>query len=374
MKHETVPIDLSNLDFDDENPRLSLQLSSEDKFGEDAIINFLNEESDLSELTTSMFKNGYLDFEPLIVLKNDNKYVVLEGNRRLAALKLMNNPALRRKMGIQLNQTEIDEHGNLPDTINCYIVKSREEAKPLIGFKHIRGAFKWTSYAKAKFLTESYKKEYEKDNDRQDIILEIANEIGDTNSTVKNLIAGMLVLEQAEKEGLFRVSDKNKAGQFGFSHLYTALNRSEYQEYLGIDSGWNKSPSLNPIKNEYLDNLKEVLHFIYGSKSANVDSVIKSQNPDIKKLGEILLCTDGLNDLRSGSTIDDAYEYLMTDEAVFDLSIRSALSSVNNALSKVSRFDGNDSTAVEITEKIFKSARALRNEVELEFKEKNPSE
>ncbi|MFX3693301.1 ParB N-terminal domain-containing protein, partial [Streptococcus suis] len=45
------------------------------------------------ELVTSIIQFGFMDFEPIVVWKNEqDRYIVAEGNRRVLALKLLRNP------------------------------------------------------------------------------------------------------------------------------------------------------------------------------------------------------------------------------------------------------------------------------------------
>ena len=73
------------LALDPLNPRLFLS-GGEPK--EVEIIARLYRSEDLSELLQSIAANGYLDIEPLVVLKEEENLTVLEGNRRLAAIRL----------------------------------------------------------------------------------------------------------------------------------------------------------------------------------------------------------------------------------------------------------------------------------------------
>ena len=75
---ESVKVDTLNLD--PQNPRAAGQ---QFKDTEEAIA-FLRPVADLNEIVTSILTNGWIEFEPLIVLREGN--IVLEGNRRLADL------------------------------------------------------------------------------------------------------------------------------------------------------------------------------------------------------------------------------------------------------------------------------------------------
>ena len=72
------------LALDRRNPRL---FPASDKPNEVDIIAQLYRSEDLGELLQSIAANGYLDIEPLIVLGEGQELTVLEGNRRLAAIR-----------------------------------------------------------------------------------------------------------------------------------------------------------------------------------------------------------------------------------------------------------------------------------------------
>ena len=92
-------IDTALLDFDPHNPRLLEDLVK--KPTEAQVIKAMADMADLSELVESIASNGYIDIEPLIVQSAGTRYVVLEGNRRLAAIRLLQNPDLAKKIGIK---------------------------------------------------------------------------------------------------------------------------------------------------------------------------------------------------------------------------------------------------------------------------------
>ena len=121
------------------------------------------------------------------------------------------------------------------------------------------------------------------------------------------MVAAIYVLDQAEREGVFSLTDR-KITKFNFSHLYTALSRSTYMNYLGLETAWSRyDPQPNPVPADKLDRLREVLVWIYGSKDDDKEPVVQSQNPDIKNLGETLASAEGLHFLRAGRTLAEAH-------------------------------------------------------------------
>ena len=83
-KRAKVPVD--RLVFDRKNPRYTPDKQPTND-SDEAIIRYLDRTADLGELVQSVAASGYIDIEPLIVMPRGSELVVLEGNRRLAALR-----------------------------------------------------------------------------------------------------------------------------------------------------------------------------------------------------------------------------------------------------------------------------------------------
>ncbi len=262
----TRQVPVEQLRLDRHNPRLA---GTAKAATDESIIARLYRSAELDELLQSISANGYLDIEPLVVVKapEEDGLTVLEGNRRLATLRLLREPDLVGRIASSENLTI-----SIPDfedavrpgleQVTVYQVASREEARPFIGFKHINGPAKWNAYAKARFAADWYQQE------GNTTLEQIAEAIGDRHATVKRMVFAIYVLDQASKEDLFQVDDRFTP-KFNFSHLYTALSRSQYMDYLGLEPGWTKhDPRPDQIPREKLPELKNVLVWIYGSDNA----------------------------------------------------------------------------------------------------------
>lgn len=79
-----------------ENPRFDTAESQSRIKLADFVEEIISEPSDKTsffELIKSIVNNGFIDFEPIVVWKDDKeRFVVAEGNRRILALKLLRNP------------------------------------------------------------------------------------------------------------------------------------------------------------------------------------------------------------------------------------------------------------------------------------------
>jgi hypothetical protein len=97
------PLSISSLAFDRENPRFTPDKEMGEARPVDIIQEFIRS-ADLKELVESIASNGYIDIEPLVVMRprNSGRYTVLEGNRRLAALRVLTDPSLAAEAGFQV--------------------------------------------------------------------------------------------------------------------------------------------------------------------------------------------------------------------------------------------------------------------------------
>ena len=101
QKRKTEYIAITHLRLDPQNPRLPTELSRE---AEDEILKWMVLHGSVTDIMRSIGEQGYFTGEPLLVVKiTELSYTVVEGNRRLAALKLLHDPELTEiKHGQQL--------------------------------------------------------------------------------------------------------------------------------------------------------------------------------------------------------------------------------------------------------------------------------
>ena len=217
MKKSTVDyVSPDDLFFDLKNPRIA-------EFGlgpgtpEKEIIQILWDVMGIEEIVLSIRASGFFDHEPLIAVKEAGKNIVIEGNRRLAAVKCIVDLEIADFIGINKNLLNIpSQHKNSLKSLPVIFVEDRKIAWKFIGFKHINGPAKWGSYAKAQYISQIK-------NEFNVPLSEIASQIGDTHKTVQKLYQGLQVIEQAEELRVFDRSDIT-ANRLYFSHLYTGLS------------------------------------------------------------------------------------------------------------------------------------------------------
>ena len=178
------------------------------------------------------------------------------------------------------------------------------------------------------------------------------------------MVGAIYVLEQAKEAGIFSIDDRATV-QFSFSHLYTALSRKPYRDYLGIESTWASfDPKPDPIPTERLDRLAEILIWLYGSRQDHIDPVVRSQNPDLKRLGDVLLNEKALLLLKDSATLSEAYEIAKPVGQLLSSALVRALRNLREAFNGLQGFDGKDESLVDIAGDVSKQAQAIHSHLQ----------
>jgi hypothetical protein len=338
------------------NPRL--QTGEEiDARDEPHLIEILADIAALDELVLSICTNTYLNLEPLIVVGPDGgPFTVVEGNRRLAAIRLIQNPQLARDLNIKIPTPVSPAVLKSIREVLVFRVRTKDDAREFIGFKHINGPQRWDAFAKAKYVTDWYRSAQGAIG-----IDEIADKMGDANNTLRTYIYAILILDQASNAGVWSLEDRPKArGRFAFSHLYTAITRAEYQQYLGMTDGWSNKPSLRPIKQKFLRNLGEVLTYLYGSVSDDRRSLIKSQNPDLKDLGLVIADPRARIVVQNKGSLETALEELKEPASAFHDALVVAKLRLGRAIDLMVKHSSANSAIDDLIDEIYAQADTLK--------------
>jgi len=355
VRHEKA----KDLLLDAKNPRL-VEHEFSTFSDQDRILKVLWQEMAVDELALSIATNGFFQNEPLFAEEESKRLVVIEGNRRLAAVKLLLDESLREKIGAvgipKISNKRQQELAELP-VVRC----TRADIWQYIGFKHVNGPQEWQSYSKAQYIAKVH-------NELRIPLDKIAEQIGDKHSTVKRLYRALMVIEQAEKEGIFQRSERYKK-KFAFSHLYTGLDYQGIPQFIGISQ--NKGFQPNPIPKQYLSHLEQLLEWLYGNKQKDKPPIIKTQNPDLRDLEEVLRTKDGISALRKGYALKVALDISKGDVQLFRESMVSAKHSLEEAKGKLVRGYNGEADLLETAMAIVDLANSILEEMKSKRSKKN---
>ncbi len=126
-------ISVNSLRFDPMNPRL-VGVGKGDK----SVIATLAEEEDIADLLRRIIRYGLAPIERLVVIYEEDKPIVIEGNRRLAVYKMLSDPEKAPKGLAGLVKTARNELGvqDIPRKLGCDIPRDAAEAQVYAYMKH----------------------------------------------------------------------------------------------------------------------------------------------------------------------------------------------------------------------------------------------
>lgn len=110
--------------------------------GESSIAAYLVAAEDVAGLALSIARDGYLDNELPVVARENGRLMVLEGNRRVTALKLLtdslapDDPAGEPYADAAIDRIARRHPRTLPTSVRVMVAPSREAAQPLLARLH----------------------------------------------------------------------------------------------------------------------------------------------------------------------------------------------------------------------------------------------
>jgi hypothetical protein len=284
---------VSELHLDPKNPRLAEVVHT----GTQASIQkVMEKEFDLQPIKDSLYRNAFFYEEPLVAVYEallefgvKPVLVVIEGNRRLAALKSI-----------------LDNHAEYPneaarkrlEKIPVVVRTNRDETLPFVGFRHVTGIKEWEAPAKAQYAHRLVAAGYTVDR--------IAQLIGDKTRQVDRWIRTQSLVLLANKLG---ITQEDAAKGFHFSYLLTATDAPATQKWLKLHQDTAKSL----VKEVDEGRLKQLWDWLYGSKQREVSPVVP-ESRQIHKLNRVLAVPAATKELEKTGNLERALVYTQSRE------------------------------------------------------------
>jgi hypothetical protein len=338
MKLEDLRID--KLLLDEKNPRLPEELTDRSP---DSLANHLANEYNTVEVARSIAEHGFFDSEPLIVVKEKQGVIVVEGNRRLCALKLLSDSALRARLDLEEADEweELAERVELEETVPVRIATSRQAVAPIIGYRHISGIEPWDPWAKARFLANQIEVEGLSFD-------ETARIVGEDESDIRAHYRNYRVVTDAENR--LKISAKEVKKKFGFFNR--AMTSVGLREHIGAPPPSEVSKDAPVLKTSKKKEVGEVFSWLFGD--AKTDAVI-TDSRQVSALGDVVASPEGLEVLRQTRNLEDA---MMASGGVKQRLLK-RLGAAVNALEKAELDIGSFCDDEEVVEAVNRCADAL---------------
>jgi hypothetical protein len=282
--------DVDSLLLDPENPRLRRAAGEELLSQADLLKEMVAWEID--ELVVSYLESGFWKHEPLIVVPEDRLdlqgLVVVEGNRRIAALKclravLRGEPIPSRRItkiiAESLGDSDLTVDSPMFVEVPFVLYQTREEVDAYLGFRHVTGVKQWNPQEKATFIAHLI-------DGRGHTYAETAKLIGSKIETVRRNYIGFHLLNTFEN---IIESDEAEealdAARDDFSVFFLSLREEGVRSFLGISL--QMEPELVRQGIAELD-AKKVERFLIWMFGTQEDESFIGESRNIKKFAEIL--------------------------------------------------------------------------------------
>lgn len=225
-KWRTQSTAINRLRLDPENPRLATSVK---RPTQQELIADLLEHEDVMELVRDIARQGYFPNELLVAIRDGANTIVVEGNRRLAALKLLLNPELAPDSYQKRIRQHAEHNQHAIQKVQVVLAPSRAAAVPLIIARHKGEAVKaWTTIMQARFLQSRIDHGLGIDEVAQETGLERAEVVRQLRDAKLYDVIRSLPLAPATEQ---IVSDPR---QFPFTTLRRLIEYSSVQGVLGM--------------------------------------------------------------------------------------------------------------------------------------------
>lgn len=302
---ELLHLAIDSLRLDPENPRLP---EAPKPRSQDELIKLLADDYSLSELGRSLADNGFFSEEPLAAIRaskaKEAEYIVIEGNRRLAALKLLNDKELRTRLKLD----EWDEIASRRrydlSRVPVIAYQKREDLLTFMGFRHITGVKPWEPLAKARFihsLIEEHGMNFQ----------EAARRVGSkANAIRQHYMAYRVYLQARDQFGI------DVAGLERLYGVFTrAMSSAPLKEHIGIATAKEETDKpaalAAPVPKAKGQSLKEFVTWIAGSED---QPPVINDSREITTLGEVVAAPAALSLLRMNGSLEAARQLTSGEE------------------------------------------------------------
>src|SRR6218665_1702690 len=254
-----IPIKTVDLHLDPKNPRFPERLKNAP---EKDVLNWMLTDAALADLMASIAENGFFNGEPILTVKENGKHVVMEGNRRLASVKLLANLELASES---------------PKTVRA--ISERADFKNNLGFRHISGVKQWPLISKARYLHDLFVR---KNRFEYEVYKEIAKEIGSKGNYVRKLLIGFQAYQLIKTKNWFGMGDYLNEESFDLSLISEVINSySAVADYMNVDVNQDK-----PFEKVDLSKLEDVAKWLY--QITETGSTRVGDNRNLRLLNKIL--------------------------------------------------------------------------------------
>ena len=336
-ERQTMPIDpainyasLDEFSLDPTNPRLGRNNAGRN-VTQGKVLDLMSDWN-LDELAISFLENGFWPQEALVAIEEDlygkPALVVVEGNRRLAALMYLRDALNGQAASKRWQEIARGQHpaGALFKKIPYIKLGSRSEVDAFLGFRHVTGIMEWRPAEKAEYIAKLIEK-------RQMSYEEVMRKIGSKTPTVRqHYISYRLLLQMEDQEDISLEHVEEK-----FSVLFLSLRTFGVQKYLHIDIKAEPDKAKTPVPPSHLRELTRFALWLFGDK--RTPPIVK-ESRQVDNFGAILESKKAVDYLERSErpNFDAAFRLAGGDEPELIKLIEKAADDIEAALGRAHHY------------------------------------
>ncbi|MBR8005602.1 ParB N-terminal domain-containing protein [Burkholderia vietnamiensis] len=350
-------VNVASLKFDPANPRLPENVERDQQ----SMLDYIAESTAIEDLMGAIAENDFFPGEPVIVVPSDvqGEYLVVEGNRRLGAVLLLQDPTRCSRPTARMKEISAGAK-HRPDAIPVIVCATREEVLPYLGFRHITGVKEWDPLAKARYVLQLF--EMTKAVNADEGYKEVARAIGSRKDYIKRNLDALAVYRVIEQNGFYGIGDLNEE-TIKFSVLSTALADDRIGEFVGVSSKEDDGTysSSDPIVNpEALkaQEVKELTAWLYEKDGKGRTRVGESRN--LRQLAAVVDTPRALAEFRKGASLRYSYQLTSSIAQEFMEYLYQAESATTEAAALVASMQY-DEEAITVARRVFSTIRLIGN-------------
>jgi hypothetical protein len=246
---------LDDLFLDPKNPRLGRSAHTAE-LPQDEVFNRMRDWS-LEELATSFLESGFWPHEAVLCateeIDGSDQLVVIEGNRRIAALKRLKKTydgEERSRKWLELIEGT-DEPKTLFEEVPYIHLAARNDVDAFLGFRHVTGIKEWAPPEKAQFIAKLI-------DEGELSYRDVMRKIGSKTPVVERNYIAYCILTQMETVEDLSVEEVEKR----FSVLFLSLRSKNVQKFLGVGGKFGIEPQngrccrTQPVKDSHRESMR----------------------------------------------------------------------------------------------------------------------
>lgn len=233
-----------------------------------------NSSFELSALRDSILSNGFVPFEQIVVEKfgdsEPQTYLVVEGNRRTAAIKTLLRDHKAGAVTIPSDVMSTLQHIPVVEIIGTDLERQRYQ-KTLMAIRHVAGIREWGAYQQAKLIVEMY------DNEEH-AFGPVAQRVGISTREVARRYRAYKALQQMEEDDEFGEHAEPRL----YSFFHEAVSQPKVRDWLrwSDESYRAEDPDARRLFYELLSP-----RFVDGERR---DPKLQNANRQVRQLKEIV--------------------------------------------------------------------------------------